>query len=694
MKNTLRISTAFLFFMSIFSLNILYAQPSNDECLSAFHISDVSQFCSDIGQFTNVDATASPQVNPNCWPQNTVSNDVWFTFAPTALGAFIQLTGNTSAQVGSLVLPSLQVYTGNCTNLTDVACGSVQPNQENIVELTLTNLVIGQIYYLRVDGRNTNIGTFQICIDVFNPVPQPESDCAKAVVLCDKEPFFIENLTGVGDDTNEVNGTCIQTEFASVWYKWTCLDPGSLTFSLAPNNAPDDLDFAVYRLPGGIDDCGNKELLRCMASGETIGAPPAQNMPCMGVTGLSLGSSDTVENPGCASGDDNFVSAIDMVAGESYALVVNNFSQSGFGFSIEFGGTGTFLGPQADFEVEAVQAFECDKTIIFTNLSDSETDSIVSLEWNFGVGANPIFQSGEGPHDVVYESFGPKLAALTVESLRGCRVTKILDLFVEPCCADTSTLNIQATATDLICNNVPDGLIEAIGFNGSPTYNFSLDGNNFQPSSVFTNLDVGSYSVIIQDQKGCKDTTFVEINEPPPLTVDAGPDLESDLGFGVEIIADYFPNVTLSSIQWNPPDGLECDTCLTTLAMAPGTTAYVLTIVDEAGCIASDTVVVRVDLIRPIYAPTAISPNGDNINDFFNLFGGPAAEGLEFLYVYDRWGNLVYEGRGVVLGDQFAGWDGRFNGELVNPGVFAWVASVRFIDGITVDYSGDVTVIR
>ena len=62
-----------------------------------------------------------------------------------------------------------------------------------------------------------------------------------------------------------------------------------------------------------------------------------------------------------------------MVAGESYALVINNFSRSGLGFHIEFGGTGTFLGPQPDFDLTAVQAFECDKTIIFNNLSFSET---------------------------------------------------------------------------------------------------------------------------------------------------------------------------------------------------------------------------------------------------------------------------------------------------------------------------------
>ena len=86
-----------------------------------------------------------------------------------------------------------------------------------------------------------------------------------------------------------------------------------------------------------------------------------------------------------------------------------------------------------------------------------------SWEWNFGAGATPGNLSGQGPHDVIYESFGPKVAALTVTSSRGCEVTKIVDLFVDPCCADTSTLDIDAFTIDESCPNINDGIIEAFG---------------------------------------------------------------------------------------------------------------------------------------------------------------------------------------------------------------------------------------
>jgi gliding motility-associated-like protein len=684
-----------LLFIVLLSFPFILWGQSNNVCGNAFHINDVEGFCSAPGQFSNVGASASAVAEPMCWPQGTNTNDVWFSFAPTAPGMYIQLIGNTGSGQGSLNLPSMEILAGVCSSLNEIACGSTQPGQENIVEITLTDLLIGQIYYIRVDGRQNNVGDFTICLDAFIPVPVPESDCDKAVVLCDKSPFFIENLSGVGEDVNEVNGSCVQSEFASVWYKWTCENPGSLTFTLTPNNAPDDLDFAVYRLPSGIDECTDKELLRCMASGETIGAPAAQNQPCMGATGLSLQATDNTETPGCQAGDDNFVAAINMVAGESYALIVNNFSRSGFGFNIQFGGTGTFLGPVPDFVVDAVQAFECDKTIIFTNQSESLTDSIVSLSWNFGVGSTPSFSTGEGPHDVIYESFGPKLAALTIESSRGCQVTKILDLFVEPCCADTSTLRVEANIQDLICAGVPDGLISATGFNGSPQYSYSLDGEVFQPSSIFGQLFSGIYDVFIQDQKGCRDTIEVFVDEPPPLVVDAGVDTSVDLGFSIDLMAIYTPAFVNVSPQWFPPDGgVVCDTCLTTTVVPPGTTTYEILVTDDTGCTATDQVTVRVEIKRPIYAPNAISPNSDLYNDFFNLFGGPAVQGVDLIQIYDRWGNLVYEGQNVPINDEFAGWDGKFNDQYVNPGVFAWLAIVTFIDGVSIEFAGDVTVFR
>jgi hypothetical protein len=62
--------------------------------------------------------------------------------------------------------------------------------------------------------------------------------------------------------------------------------------------------------------------------------------------------------------------------------------------------------------------------------------------------------------------------------------------------------------------------------------------------------------------------------------------------------------------------------------------------------------------------------------------------------VYSRWGELVHEYFNFAPNNPAAGWNGKFNGQDLNPGVFGWYALVELIDGRVVLYEGDVTVKR
>lgn len=676
-------------------VTLLSAQVNNDECVYAHFIPDVENYCSEPLEFSNDGATASAQTRPSCWPQFTTTNDVWFSFVPKNLGALIQLTGLTISEEGTLISPALAIYSGDCNSLTEVGCNSVLIG-DNVIEFTISDLTIGRLYYIRVDGRDDNIGSFKLCINTFSPIKAPESDCVDGVILCNKDEFFVEKIEGVGNDNNEVSGTCIQEELASVWYRWTCKDAGSLSFTITPNNKPDDIDFAVYELTAGLDGCGSKRPLRCMASGETIGSSADFNSPCFGATGLSLTSTDLQEDPGCQPGNDNFVKFLDMEAGVSYALVINNFSQSGSGFNISWGGTGTFLGPDASFITEAEGAFECDKTINFYNQSTSETDPIINYSWSFGDGATPGTEQNEDTVSVVYSSFGNKTAAIIVESLRGCIVTEVVDFYVEPCCQDTTTLDVSAIARDLICFDTDDGQIEASGTAGSPAYSFSIDGEIYQNNPRFVDLGAGEYLVFIVDQKGCKDSTIVNIGTPLPLIADAGPDQEVELGESTFLDGEYTPFGNAMTM-WSG-EGFVDTNAINTLdpeVTPPGDYTYTLIVTDEFGCTSEDEITIRVKIVRPVYSPNIFTPdNRDGINDFFNLFGGKAVENIQDLLVFDRWGNLMYRGSGLTINDRNDGWDGKFNGQFVNPGVYTWAANVLFIDGIVLPFGGDITVLR
>lgn len=166
---------------------------------------------------------------------------------------------------------------------------------------------------------------------------QEHADCNTALEICNKQPLHIFSDTE-GIDPTELNsaacfsnGTPGNYENNTYWIRFTVAQSGSLWFILRPDNPPDDLDFAVFRLNTG--NCDNKELVRCMAAGD-ITFPS----PCMGPTGLLPGQIDVSVPAGCTT-VDNFLAPLDLQTGETYVLAINNFTSSMDSFTVEFCGT-------------------------------------------------------------------------------------------------------------------------------------------------------------------------------------------------------------------------------------------------------------------------------------------------------------------------------------------------------------------
>jgi subtilisin family serine protease len=74
--------------------------------------------------------------------------------------------------------------------------------------------------------------------------------------------------------------------------------------------------------------------------------------------------------------------------------------------------TGTHLGPYANFTASSPVAM-VGETITFTDASGGGTFS--DWQWDFGAGAIPPTASGQGPHNISYNTSGPKTISLTVD---------------------------------------------------------------------------------------------------------------------------------------------------------------------------------------------------------------------------------------------------------------------------------------
>ncbi len=653
--------------------NTAFAQINN-ECAGAEEILDVENFCSPFAAGNTFFATASPVPKPPCFPNAT--HDIWFSFTAIAADVNITINGSSTTPGGTLGRPSVALYSGICPDQLNLL-GCEHDNQFDIAELEVSGLTPGETYFIRVDGSFP--GSFQYCIRNYSTVGNLSGDCPTATVLCDKQSFTVNALSGAGNNQFELDSAdCfiqpgippIGLETNSSWFVWTAATSGPLEFTLTPNNPNDDLDFVVYQLPNGPGDCSNKIIERCMAAGDFL-----SNSPCMGPTGLSASATDISQLPGCAPGEDNFLAPLDMVAGTTYALVVNNFSASGSGFQVEWGTTDTaeFKGPEVGFiDNKSDKPICLGEEITFTDTTLFAGGSIVGWEWNFGKDALPATADGQGPQTVQYTSEGIKTVTLVVETDQGCKVTVTRSVEVEFCCALSAAVAVSpgcapadngATAT---ANT--ENALEPI------TYNWS----NGQTDTSATNLTAGNYTLIVQDANDCADTVTFTVN--PAVVTYAGPN-------DTLVLANQPVTLTVTStdpniqVEWTGGDAPQ--TGVSIEVSHTDTTVYYINAV-SGDCVFADTVIIAIQPERFIM-PNAFTPNGDGDNDSFY----PLAAGVEVFefYVWSRWGDLVYD-------DPKKGWNGEHNGQPAPTDIYVYRIAYRRLDGTEMMQKGDVVLLR
>ena len=602
-----------LLFISFCFCGGLIAQPINDGCETPINIVDITNFCSEFGEYNNNNATPSGYGAATCF--SNAANDVWFTFTAIATDVTIVVNGDsdngTGGAGGTLLIPEVALYSNNCGGVIDqLECESDNIANNDIVELYKGGLQVGVTYLVRVQGFNGNEGTFQLCLNNYFPPVNPGSDCPIAAVLCNKDPFVLQQIVGAGSDPDELTGTCLglggNSESNSTWFSWICEDPGSLTFTLTPTNPSDDLDFVVYELPNGVDNCAGKQWLRCMASGDF-----AFPSPCMGPTGLADGETDISEPAGCNDPSQNsFLSPINMTAGTAYALAINNFSGTGNGFEIEWGGTGTFLGPTADYIVNISDSDICyGETVTFTDASSFSLGSLTGWEWDFGEDANPTTASGQGPHTVQWSSPGTKGIVLQVESDLGCVVYDVGEIIVDPCCDTDNQIGTSPIITDVLCAESLNGAID-LNINSNVSIE-SIEWSGGQNTEDLNNLPGGSYEVTITNEATCEEVFDFVINAPPPIAIEPIIQMPScgggmDGGITMFVTGGTFP------YQYDFGSGFSSNNTLT--GIPNGT--YTVDVLDGNNCDYSVDVVVN-ELVLELDAgiPVVTPPSCDDTFD-------------------------------------------------------------------------------
>lgn len=164
-----------------------------------------------------------------------------------------------------------------------------------------------------------------------NVFGQSVSDCSGAIQLCE-DVYTEANATSTFGNIFEPTGACNSgTETSSMWYTFTVTQSGNMGFVLNPAEIDADYDWGIFNITdngcAGIMN-GTSPEVSCNSYGLFFGSGPTGISSVNGGTGNSNGPGD-INGPA-------FNADLNVVAGQTYALVVMNWSNSSSGYTIDF----------------------------------------------------------------------------------------------------------------------------------------------------------------------------------------------------------------------------------------------------------------------------------------------------------------------------------------------------------------------
>jgi len=227
------------------------------------------------------------------------------------------------------------------------------------------------------------------------------------------------------------------------------------------------------------------------------------------------------------------------------------------------------------------------------------------------------------------------------------------------------------------------------------------DFNNTQGDADFAVIKLKIPELLTQDSTVCNINTFIPIQDT----------LRDACGYDSAIV-NYRPvllngpfdsvrkadtifvggSVTLHSngngtVIWNTHSTLSCTVCPDPVASPLTTTSYTATNVLPNGCEVADQFRVVVLNDAMVFVPSAFTPNGDGLNDYFGPIG-KVPEGYK-LQIFNRNGEIVY--KSTAMNQK---WNGMYKGKVQPTGVFIYLIDYKDIQNQPRQQKGVLTLIR
>ena len=282
-------------------------------------------------------------------------------------------------------------------------------------------------------------------------------------------------------------------------------------------------------------------------------------------------------------------------------------------------------------------------------------------------------------------------------------------------CSETTTVTLEVVDPNLllswsdttICTDESLVITELLGDDNFMWSSSNGDDYSGEASNTLSFTPTSSTQIAVSatiSDCSASTTASVNISDSPDVFISSDPLVTGGIELGTE--------VTFTAVVSNPTPGDQFIWTDNTGQVIGTTNPLIFTVIEEAnelsvtvindaGC--ESTFVLPFTGTIPNYqVPNAFTPDGDGVNDFFNITFEGLQSGsslgpieIETFSVWNRWGNLVYNNE-----TPDTGWDGTVDGEdVATSDVYVFLIRIVLPNGTvqtiqTLDNKNDITLIR
>ncbi len=337
----------------------------------------------------------------------------------------------------------------------------------------------------------------------------------------------------------------------------------------------------------------------------------------------------------------------------------------------------------ADFQAEGSRVCQhAPFQVIYTGNASSGA----TYNWNFD-GATVNSGSGAGPIDLQWDTTGTKTILLQVED-KGCS-------------SSTAQQNVEVLPTPITgfsanplegCEplevNFTDTTTNTSGF-VTYDWHFGTAGSSTAPAPDITFDKEGTYpvSLLVTSDGDCKSfvekTEYIKVYDSPSADFTANP-VETVLDQATIQFSNSSTSTDSLNYSWDFNDGSTSDAVNPSHTYtATGSYNVLLTVITDHDCESTYATEITVHPDFAVFIPNAFTPNGDGLNDDFEVKG--VGVKTYQLQIYSRWGKKLHESNSL---------EDRWSAANVPSGTYVYVIHATTLLDKNIEEKGTVTVIK